>query len=97
MEYLGVERLVSVHGIGPVTAMTLLGLLPELGSLGRRQIAALVGAAPFNRDGGKAQRKRRTCGGRSQVRRVRCMAALAAVRSKQGPVACASSPLHGKT
>jgi transposase len=46
----------SVPGVGPITASTLIAELPELGHLDRRQIAALVGVAPFNRDSG-------TCGG----------------------------------
>src|SRR5262249_16930298 len=44
--------LTSVPGVGPITALTLIAELPELGRLERRQIAALVGLAPFNRDGG---------------------------------------------
>ena len=52
------ERLRSVPGVGPITALTLLGDLPELGRLNRQQIAALVGVAPFNRDSGPPQPKR---------------------------------------
>ncbi|RAX32965.1 UNVERIFIED_CONTAM: IS110 family transposase, partial [Escherichia coli] len=55
----------SFTGIGPVTASTLLGELPELGKLNRRQITALVGVAPFNRDSGYMRGRRRISGGRS--------------------------------
>ncbi len=70
----------SVPGVGPTLASTLLGLLPELGHLDRRQIAALVGVAPLARDSGTL-RGRRTCwGGRAPVRTVLHMAALVAAR-----------------
>lgn len=70
----------SVPGIGPVLTATLLATLPELGMLTHKQIAALVGVAPLNRDSGTL-RGRRTCwGGRAQVRAVLYMAALAATR-----------------
>jgi len=70
----------SVPGIGPVLTATLLATLPELGTLTHKQIAALVGVAPLNRDSGTL-RGRRTCwGGRAQVRAVLYMAALAATR-----------------
>lgn len=75
-----VRRLRTVPGVGPVLAVTLLGLLPELGQLSRHAIAALVGVAPFDADTGK-RRGRRTCqGGRSEVRDVLYMAALVAKR-----------------
>jgi transposase len=70
----------SVPGIGPVTAATLLADMPELGHLNRQKIAALAGLAPFNRDSGPRQRKRRIFGGRAQVRRTLYMAALAAIK-----------------
>jgi transposase len=74
------ELLRSVPGIGPVLTTTLLAMLPELGKLTHRQIAALVGVAPLNRDSGTL-RGRRTCwGGRAQVRAVLYMAALTATR-----------------
>lgn len=70
----------SVPGVGPTLASTLLGLVPELGHLDRRQIAALVGVAPLARDSGTL-RGRRTCwGGRAPVRQVLHMAALVAAR-----------------
>lgn len=73
------ERLTSVPGIGPVSALTLIAQLPELGKLGRRQIAALVGVAPFNRDSGSLRGYRAIGGGRPQVRMVLYMAALVAM------------------
>jgi transposase len=70
----------SVPGVGPQMAISLLASLPELGQLNRRQISALVGVAPFNRDSG-ALRGRRTCyGGRAHVRKTLYMAALVATR-----------------
>lgn len=72
------ELLQSVPGVGPTLASTLLGLVPELGHLDRRQIAALIGVAPLARDSGTL-RGRRTCwGGRAPVRQVLYMAALVA-------------------
>jgi transposase len=70
----------SVPGVGPVTAATLLGDLPELGTLNRQKIAALVGVAPFNKDSGKKRGKRRIFGGRAPVRRTLYVAALACTR-----------------
>lgn len=70
----------SVPGVGPVTARTLLAMLPELGTLNRQQIAALVGVAPLNKDSGNRQGKRRVYGGRAAVRSVLYMAALSASR-----------------
>src|SRR5918911_1597116 len=71
------ELLRSVPGVGPVSARTLLAELPELGSLTRRQAAALVGVAPFNHDSGK----RAIGGGRAAPRARPHMAAVAAVRA----------------
>jgi transposase len=68
----------SVPGVGPVTCATMLGMLPELGRLNRQEIAALVGVAPFNKDTGGKQGKRRIFGGRADVRSVLYMAALSA-------------------
>ncbi len=78
------ELIQSVPGVGPVTAFTLLAELPELGTLNRQKIAALVGLAPFNRDSGPRRGKRRIFGGRAGVRCVLYMAALSA--SKRNPV-----------
>ena len=58
------ELLRSVPGVGNQVSMTLLADLPELGSLGRKQIAALVGVAPFSRDSGRQRGRRTTWGGR---------------------------------
>jgi len=73
----------SVPGVGPVTSATILAMLPELGTLNRKKIAALVGVAPVNKDSGRRQKKRRVYGGRANVRSVLYMAALSA--SKHNP------------
>lgn len=70
----------SAPGIGAVTVSTLLSDLPELGQLNRKQIAALVGVAPFNHDSGRHRGKRRIKGGRASVRQVLYMATLSATR-----------------
>jgi transposase len=70
----------SVKGVGPVTILTLTAALPELGSLGRRQIAKLVGVAPLADDSGPRKGKRRIWGGRGDVRAVVYMAALVAIQ-----------------
>ena len=70
----------TVPGVGPVTAATLVGELPELGKLDRRRLSALIGVAPMNRDSGRMHGKRVTQGGRNEVRRVLYMAAFAARR-----------------
>ena len=74
------DLLTSSPGIGPTIARTLIADLPELGSLDRRKIAALVGFAPFNRDSGTMRGKRHISGGRASVRSALYMAALTAVR-----------------
>ena len=74
------DLLASVPGVGPVTARTLIAELPELGGLDRRKLAALVGVAPFNRDSGAWRGHRMIGGGRTSVRNVLYMAALAAIR-----------------
>ncbi len=71
----------GIPGVGRITAATLLCELPELGTLGRKQVAALVGVAPMNRDSGKMRGKREVCGGRSSIRRCLYMAALTATRT----------------
>lgn len=68
----------SIPGIGPVTSRTLLADLPELGTLTREQVAALVGVAPMNRDSGRWTGKRFIAGGRAAVRRVLYLGAHAA-------------------
>jgi transposase len=75
-----VDLMTSVPGVGQTTAMTLLADLPELGSLNRREIAALVGVAPYNRDSGQLRGLRCIGGGRSPVRNALYMAALTAKR-----------------
>lgn len=74
------DRLRSVPGIGPVVSRTLLGELPELGRLTHKQIAALVGVAPLNRDSGSLQGRRMIWGGRAVVRGVLYMSAVVAAR-----------------
>jgi transposase len=74
------DLLKEIPGVGALTRATMLALLPELGSLNRRQIAALVGVAPFNRDSGTRQGGRVIWGGRAQVRRILYMAAVSAMR-----------------
>lgn len=78
------DLLRSVPGIGPVVSRTLIGELPELGYLNRRQIAALAGVAPLNRDSGTLRGKRMVWGGRRSVRVALYMAALTA--SQRNPV-----------
>jgi transposase len=74
------ELLRSVPGVGPVLARTLLAELPELGTLPRRRLCALVGVAPFNRDSGAFRGKREVWGGRAPVRAALYMGALVATR-----------------
>jgi transposase len=74
------DLLASVPGVGPVTVRTMLAELPELGSLDRRKIAALVGVAPFTRQSGKWRGKSFIGGGRASVRAVLFMAAMTAMR-----------------
>lgn len=74
------DLLQSTKGVGPVLSATLIAHLPELGSLDRKQIAALVGVAPFNRDSGKLRGKRTCWGGRGDVRTVLHMATVSATR-----------------
>ncbi len=75
------KLLQSVIGVGPVLASTLLGALPELGTLNRKQIAALVGVAPFNRESGHYRGKQKIQGGRASVRSVLYMGAVTGIRS----------------
>jgi len=70
----------STPGVGPVLTTTLLANLPELGTVTGKQIAALVGVAPFNRDSGTWRGKRTVWGGRAQIRAVLYMGALVAAR-----------------
>jgi transposase len=72
------KRLRSVPGVGPVLASTLITELPELGLLSNKQIASLVGVAPFPHESGKQKGKRFCKGGRNQIRRVLYMATVSA-------------------
>lgn len=81
------DLLQEIKGVGRVVAATLLAELPELGRVGRRQISALVGVAPFNRDSGKLRGQRCIWGGRAHVRAVLYMAAI--VASRRNPVIAA--------
>lgn len=74
------DLLQSVPGVGKVLSATLVAQVPELGSCNRKEIAALVGLAPFNHDSGKKRGKRMIRGGRSFVRSVLYMATIAATR-----------------
>jgi len=70
----------SVPGVGPVLCRTLLAELPELGSLSSRELSALVGVAPINRDSGAFRGRRGVWGGRARVREALYMGALVATR-----------------
>jgi transposase len=74
------EILQSTPGVGPVLSRTLVAEVPELGTLNRQEIAALVGVAPFNRDSATLRGKRSIWGGRAHVRAVLYMSTLTAVR-----------------
>ena len=74
------DLLRTVPGVGEQLSLTLLAYLPELGTLDRRQIAALVGVAPFNRDSGTLRGKRTVWGGRARIRATLYMGALVASR-----------------
>ena len=76
----------SIPGIGPVTAAALIAWMGELGAIGSRQAAALIGVAPFARDSGTLKGARRVAGGRRRPRDVLYMAAMAA---------CQFNPEHG--
>jgi transposase len=72
--------MLSMPGIGPAIVNTLLGDLPELGALTNKQVAALTGVAPYNRDSGSLRGKRRIRGGRHSVRTILFMATLTSVQ-----------------
>jgi transposase len=74
------EILRSTPGVGPVTTAILLSDLPELGSIDRKKVAALVGVAPFNNDSGRHRGKRRVKGGRPSIRKVLYMSTLSATQ-----------------
>ena len=75
----GMELLSTIPGVGFITSVTVLALLPELGTLDNKAIASLAGLAPFNRDSGKKQGKRKIFGGRKRVRRVLYLSTLSAI------------------
>lgn len=74
------DILLSMPGIGSTVVNTLMGDLPELGQLNQKQVAALTGLAPYNRDSGKLRGKRRIRGGRHTVRTMLFMAALTSIQ-----------------
>ena len=75
------DILLSVKGVGKVLAYTLLSDLPELGQLNRKEVAALVGVAPMNRESGAYRGKRRIRGGRARIRKVLFMAMMSTIQS----------------
>ncbi|SMB84436.1 IS110 family transposase [Deinococcus hopiensis] len=74
------DLLMSVPGVGQVVTLTLLAQLPELGQVSGKQLSALVGLAPFNRDSGKSRGRRSIWGGRAEVRTKLYMAAVTGIR-----------------
>ena len=78
------ERIDEIQGVGKVTAITVLTELPEIGILTKKEVAALTGVAPFNRDSGMLRGKRTTYGGRQVLRAVLYMAVLSA--KKHNPI-----------
>jgi transposase len=78
-----VQKLEAITGVGTLTALGVLAELPELGTLNRRQVAALAGLAPHPRESGQWQGRRSIGGGRAPVRRALYMAALVAARSNR--------------
>ena len=89
------DLLRSVPGVGEQLSLSLLAYLPELGTLNRKQIAALVGVAPFNRDSGPRRGKRSVWGGRSRVRATLYMASLSASRYNPGAQSLLSAAVGG--
>ena len=69
----------SVPSVGPVMSLTILADLPEIGTMNRRQIAALVGVAPLNRDSGKYKGRRTIWGGRARIRSVLYMCVISGI------------------
>jgi transposase len=74
------EVLKPIKGVGPVLLASLISYIPELGTLNRRKIAALVGLAPYNRDSGKFKGQRKISGGRKDIRSTIYMACLSAIK-----------------
>lgn len=89
------ERLLrSAPGVGPIVAACLLARLPELGTLSSRQVAALAGIAPFDRQSGTSTKAGRCSGGRPAVRKALYLATLSIVRSKSGTLAATCKRLR---
>jgi len=84
----------TAPGVGPIVAACLLARMPELGRLSSRQIAALAGLAPFDRQSGKTRRAGRCAGGRPAVRRCLYLAALSIARSGKGQLAATNTRLR---
>ncbi len=74
------ELLNSVPGVGPVLISSMIAELPELGTMNRKQIASLLGVAPFNNDSGKSRGKRHVWGGRAHLRALLYMSVVAGLR-----------------
>lgn len=81
------ESLMTIPGVGAYTASSLIGLLPELGQLNRKQVASLCGVAPYAKQSGDKSRYRRTYGGRRNLRPILYMAAMGARRTKNSGLA----------
>ena len=75
------QRLIQVKSIGPITALSIIAFMPELGRITNQQAAALAGLAPYNRDSGKFRGKRQIRGGRWYIRKVLFMTAVCASRT----------------
>ena len=90
------DLLRSVPGIGDQISLTLLAYLPELGTLNRRQIAALVGVAPFNRDSGTLRGKRTVWGGRARVRTALYMGGVGSQPLQPGHKGLLPAPVVGR-
>lgn len=89
------DLLTSAPGVGKTTAQMLIAQLPELGRLTHKQIAALVGVAPFNRDSGTLRGQRTTWGGRHSVRAALYMATMSAIRANP-PIKAFYERLRGR-
>jgi len=85
----------TVPGVGSIVSTTLIGFLPELGSLDRRKIASLAGVAPFNRDSGLRTGRRSVWGGRAQVRTALYMSVITGIRCN-GPIRSFYERLRGQ-
>lgn len=90
-----VDALVSIKGVGQVTALAVLAHMPELGTVNRRETAKLAGLAPFNKESGKSVGKRRIYGGRQALRKAVYMGAVSITKST-GPLASTYQNLIAK-